>query len=114
MKDARLGQPLRFQLGHELPGNCRTLTALLERAHPELADEVPEGAQGRAVGRHGMIGKVSGHDATKPRALFRYGSVEMPPQFPFDRRELGPHAISPRLPPKLEAAAPGFPADMRE
>jgi hypothetical protein len=29
MKDAWLGQPLRFQFGHELPGNCSTLLRCL-------------------------------------------------------------------------------------
>jgi len=38
----------------------------------------------------------------------------MTSQFLFDRGELGPHAITARLPSKLEVAAPGFPADMRE
>src|ERR1700730_11934323 len=114
VQDTWPGQPLSFELCHQVPRNGRPLAALPKRAKPELADHVPERAQGCAVGRHGVIGEVAAHDAPKPGALFRNGSMEAAAQLLLDRGELGAHAIASRLPSKLEGATPGLPADMRE
>src|SRR5713226_9400208 len=114
MKDARHWQPLPFELRHQSPRDRRPLTALFERAQPDLADVVPEGTQGRGIRRHGMVGEVARHDVLEPRALFRNGSVEVPPQLLLDCSELGAHAIPTCLPSELEVATSGFAADMRE
>src|ERR1700676_5579814 len=86
MRDTWFMQPLHFELGHQAPRDDRALAALPKRTKPELADVVPERAQGRAVGRHRVIGEVADHDSPKPGSLLWNGRVEVPSQFLLDRR----------------------------
>ncbi len=108
------GKNLYREFGHPLPCSSVSLTALHERASPEIDHIVPESPEAPAVGRHRVIRKVSANDLPEPLALERDRFVHAPPQLPFDRSQPPPHPVAARLPFELEGAPAGPAADVSE
>src|SRR6516165_2775547 len=67
-----------------------------------------------AVGRHGVIGEVSGDDLREPRPNFWDGPVPPSSQHLLDLPQLCLHPIATRFPPDLEVAPPRFLADQHK
>src|SRR3954464_11583356 len=75
---------------------------------PENEDVVSKRAQRRAVGRHGVVGEISGDDLPEPFPSFGNWPVHSPSQRLLDLPELCPHAVATRLPPNPEVASMGL------
>ena len=75
---------------------------------PENEDVVSKRAQRRAVGRHGVVGEISGDDLPEPFPSFGNWPVHSPSQRLLDLPELCPHAVATRLPPDPEVASLGL------
>jgi hypothetical protein len=114
MKDLRLGEELVSQLRHPRPHQPCLLAAPAQLPVPENGDVVAECADRRAVGRHGVVGEISGDDLAKPVPGFRDRPVPTLSQPLLDFPQFRAHAVPAWLPPDLEVAPPGFAADQHK
>src|SRR5712672_1793969 len=78
---------------------------------PEDDDVVSECRNRGAVGRHRVVGEIPGNDLPEPFSCFRNRLVHLPSQSFLDFLELGPHAVTARLPLDLEITPPRFAAN---
>ena len=93
MKDLQLGEELIGQFRHPRPYQSRSLTASAQPPMPEDNDMISECGQRQAVGRHGVVGEVTGDDLTKPFSRFGDRPVRALSQRLLDFPELRFHAI---------------------
>src|SRR5260370_2678828 len=78
---------------------------------PENDDVVSECRNRGAIGRHRAVGEIPGDDLPEPFPGFRNWPVHSSSQRFLDFLELGPHAVTARLPFDLEITAPRFAAN---
>src|SRR5271166_3523386 len=114
MKDLRLGEELVGQFRHPRPYQSRSLTASAQPPMPEHNDMISECGQRQAVGRHGVVGEVTGDDLTKPFSRFGDRPVRALSKRLLDFPELRFHAIPARLPPDSEVATTSLVANEHE
>src|SRR6202022_126686 len=81
---------------------------------PKMFDVISKRGQRQAIGRHGMIGKITSDDLSKPFACFRDRPVCSSLQRFLDFPELRTHAVPTRRPPDPEVAPSGFVANEHE
>src|SRR6202035_2538309 len=101
-------------LAHPLPGQRVLLAAAPQRPPPKPDDMVTERAKRPRVGRHGVIGVVTGDDLLQPSPLLRDGLLHALAQLVLDLPQLRPSAVPPTFATDLEPALPGPSADMSE
>src|SRR5215471_9910776 len=114
VKDFRLRQPVVSQLRHPSPRSGVLLATPPEAASPQTRHVIAEGAQRRAIGRHGVVGEEPSDDLLQPAPLFGDRLMHPPSQLFLNFLELCAHAVWPGLPLELELALPGLAADERE
>src|SRR5271166_1842236 len=112
MKDFRfreeiLGQPLHFG-----PGSIIRLAPPPKRSKPDADDLMPELAERRKIGGHGVVVKEASDHLRQPSPLFGDRPVHLPPQLLLDFLELCPHAVLPRFPLEQNCAPAAAAADM--
>src|SRR6266436_4109245 len=78
---------------------------------PEDDDVVSECRNRGAIGRHRVVGEIPGNDLPEPFSCFRNRLVHLPSQSFLDFLELGPCAVTARLPLDLEITPPRFAAN---
>ncbi len=98
MKDFRFREEIVGQLLHPRPGGVILLTPSPERSKPESDNLVPELAERRKVGGHGVVGEEASDNLRQPVPLLGDRLVHPPPQLLLDFLELGPHAVPPGFP----------------
>src|SRR4051794_28464355 len=108
MQDSWQGEELVSQFRHSPPQHSCSLAARANPPMPENEDVVSKRAQRRAVGRHGVVGEISGDDLPEPFPSFGNWPVHSPSQRLLDLPELCPHAVATRLPPNPEVASLGL------
>lgn len=108
------GQPAVDDAAHLRPRRAVPVASAPERAPPEVADVMLEGAPRRDAGGQGVVIVPAGDHASQPSPLVGDRRVPPTPEFLLEFMQLGAHPVAPRLPPKQEAAAPGASADVRE
>ncbi len=111
MKDLRLGEELVGQFRHPRPCQSRSLTASAQPTMPEDDDMISECGQRQAVGRHGVVGEVTGDDLSKPFPRFGDRPVRALSQRLLDLPELRAHAVAPGFPFDEERASMRLAAD---
>jgi len=99
VKNAGFGEKVVDQLRDPFPRGVVLLTALPERASPQVRDVVAERAKCATVGRHRVICEETGDDLPQPLPLLGNRLVHPPSQFRLDLLELRPHAVAPALAP---------------
>src|SRR5262245_57453527 len=114
MKNLGLWEKIIGQLCDPLPRKAVLLTAAPQRAQPEAANMVTEGAECREIGRHGMIDKVAPNDLRQPEALVGDRLVHPLSQLLLNLREFCPHSVTPGFPFKQELTPARASADENE
>src|SRR5271157_2438640 len=75
---------------------------------------MPELAERRKIGGHGVVVKEASDHLRQPSPLFGDRPVHLPPQLLFDFLELCPHAVPPGFPLEQKCAPAAAAADMGE
>src|SRR3974377_666429 len=75
---------------------------------------MPELAERREIGGHGVVGEEASDHLREPFPLFGDRRVLLPPQLLFDFLELGPHAVPPGFPLEQKVAPAATAADEGE
>jgi hypothetical protein len=114
MTDRSRRKPPYDKASHTAPRQVVALAATAQHRLPQADHCHAEGAQRWAIHGHSVISEVTQQDRAQIRSLFRDGRVHAPPQFVFQRPQLGLPPLPHRLSQHREVTLPGFPAAMRE
>ena len=114
MKDFRFREEVLSKFLHPRPGRIIRLAPPPERSQPDVDDLMPELAELRKIGGHGMVVKEASDHLRQPSPLFGDRPVHLPPQLLLDFLELGPHAVPPGFPLEQKFAPAAAAADMGE
>ena len=102
MKGANRRQIVSRQLANPLPRGEVLLTPTPKRAMPELHDMVAKGIHALAIGRHGVVCKVTAHHLRQPATLPWNRFMHPTPQFRLDVPEPRSHSIPTCFPFEME------------
>ena len=75
---------------------------------------MPELAEHREIGGHGVVVKEASDHLRQPSPLFGDRPVHLPPQLLLDLLEFGPHTVAPGFPLEQKCAPAAAAADMGE
>src|ERR1700741_834506 len=114
MKDFWFREEVLGQLLHPGPGGIICLAPPPERSKPEPGDLVPELAEHREVGGHGVVSEEASDNLRQPSPLFGDRPVHLPPQLLLDFLELGLHTVPPGFPLEQKVAPAAAAADEGE
>src|SRR5271157_1993505 len=114
MKDFRFREEVLGQVLHPSPGGIIRLTAPPERSKPKPDHLMPELAEHRIIGGHGVVGEETFNNLRQPASLFGDRPVHPLPQLYLDLLEFGPHAVPPGFPLEQKRAPAAATADEGE
>ena len=115
MKDFRFREEVLSKLLYLGPGSIIPLAPPPKRAQPDAGDLMPELAERRKIGGHGVVVIKEAFDHLRqPSPLFGDRPVHLPPQLLLDFLELGPHTVPPGFPLEQKCAPAAAAADVGE
>jgi len=114
VKDFRFREEVLSKLLYLGPGSIIRLAPPPERAQPGAGDLMPELAECRKIGGHGVVVKEAFDHLRQPSPLFGDRPVHLPPQLLLDLLEFGPHTVVPGFPLEQKCAPAAAAADMGE